>query len=210
MNEESELLWRYYLERYFNAPLEQRSEAFDVLISQGAAIVPWLGDELVKKREGDREAGQPGRDTLHLAALLVELGDPRSLVLIFNVGDLALLGQLLETLVQRAAPEDIQVLMSALEQSAPRWQSGVLLLRARNEERVLLAESLVKIAEQTHDRACGRALPLLRYHLLAPREFLGLHKRLKAALKDENLPIPTTTAQRTEDLPIPSEGEQGR
>ncbi|WP_394794740.1 hypothetical protein [Armatimonas sp.] len=60
MSNETELLWHYHLERYYNGQPEQRNEAFGFLMAQGTAIVPWLLGELPRNVRGIKRRGSRG------------------------------------------------------------------------------------------------------------------------------------------------------
>ncbi len=201
MSDESQYLWHYHLERYCNGQPEQRTEAFGYLMAQGAAIVPWLEDAL--------EAGRTDRNTLHLAALLAQLGAPRSLRLLLRVGEAALTSKLLRTLEARASGEDIKALIAVLEAFGSRGLRAVFVVgfvgEITEEVAIDIAERLVRMAERDPKPELRAALPLLHTGILrpnAPLKFRELRKRLKTALGDA-LPIPATAPPSSENLPIP-------
>lgn len=202
---DDEALWRYHLERYKQGTLPQREEALRFLLAQGEAIVPWLLEELGKKREAQRETGQSERDVLHLAALLAELESPQALIPLLELDDS--LGQkLLRRLEARAGEAEIRALLKALEHWTPSGVRAVTLGFTAQRVRVALAESLVRIAERTGSPLCHTAFSLIRVSMLVPTEFIALHQRLKTALESHALPIPAEkTSTASETLPVPSE-----
>ncbi|WP_394794741.1 hypothetical protein [Armatimonas sp.] len=132
-----------------------------------------------------------------------------------EVGDTALLGKLLQTMEARASAEDIDAFIGVLKAFGNRGLRTVFLTgfveEIATDEAISIAALLVRMAERDPKPELRATLPHLRAGLLfpnAPLEFIGLRKRLKAALGEENLPIPATHTPDAESLPIPSVGEK--
>jgi hypothetical protein len=144
---------------------------------------------------------------LNLAALLVELGDPRAVPTLINLAEIGteptfvnpLLG-LIKSLERRGDAACIAALVEILK--AFRF--------ARPRIAVLVAEVLIRMAEREPLQELAVALPYLHSGFLAPAaplEFGPLRRRLKAALKLTNLPLTASSPQTVENLPLPAEKE---
>ncbi|WP_309714588.1 hypothetical protein [Armatimonas sp.] len=144
---------------------------------------------------------------LNLAALLVELGDPRAVPTLINLAQIGteptfvnpLLG-LIKSLERRGDAACIAALVEILKEF--RF--------ARPRIAVLVAEVLARMAERDPLQEIAAALPYLQSGFLAPAaplEFGPLRRQLKAALKLTNLPLTASSPQMVENLPLPAEKE---
>ena len=144
---------------------------------------------------------------LNLAALLVELGDPRAVPTLINLAQIGteptfvnpLLG-LIKSLERRGDAACIAALVEILKEF--RF--------ARPRIAVLVAEVLIRMAEGEPLQELAAALPYLHSGFLAPAaplEFGSLRRRLKAALKLTSLPLAASSPQTVENLPLPASNE---
>jgi hypothetical protein len=154
------------------------------------------------------------RKLLRLAELLAEFNDPRSLWPLLQVSQLTsvvnrqgsdYLGNVLDVMARRAEPEDIQALIFELMRAHPQWKivSGSEVMA---QDIMDVAKALIHVAERDPKPELRAALPFLKPSLQTPVSFIALHRRLKAALGEKNLPIPAIPLQATQDFPIPTEG----
>lgn len=180
------------------------SHAQKALLVAQNDIVPLLLEAL-------KEHSPYTRQFQRLAQPLVLLGDARSLLFLIRLvqknetlENHALLSGMYTAIEQRAAPQNIPILIDLLARSAPQWGGINVLVEFTPQHRLRLAEVIVLLAERDPRSEFRAALPLLRYHLLDPIEFLMLHKRLKKALADTELPIPSADAGTTHSLPLPA------
>ncbi|WP_309721817.1 hypothetical protein [Armatimonas sp.] len=211
------LLWKFC--HYGNA--EARDEAYQEILERGETILPELiqavEEELQRVRgsfAATNELGQafyPGPEPLQrLVALLITYESPKILsplawVAAWRRWDKAFqqpFEQLSATLEARATPADIAAFIEALQRL--RELSGT------KAQQLSIANALLRMAEKDPKLELRAALPLLKPSLRTPWEFIELRQRLKAALGEENLPIPAGPPQPTRDLPIPMEKEESK
>ncbi len=141
-----------------------------------------------------------------LAALLSDFSDSRSVPVLVHVAVRVSyplpLDRVVLALEERLESADclalVQLLTMLLEGPKPLVATTPFL------SPLPVAQLLVQCAERTPRREFRAALPLLHYKITAPLEFIGLQRRLRAALSVDNLPIPAVANQATEDLPIPA------
>lgn len=189
------------------APGWERSEA--ILLAEGNQIVPFLLEPIeieLSKSEGVLVISY--KKLLRLASLLATFEDSRSLWPLLQLArrnhlNYKLFRQVLEAVTKRASSEDIQVLLELLARARPHWTKTALLMELQPIEIVWIATAVVQLVERDPKLELRAAIPLLKPHAFLPLEYIGFHKRLKAALKEESLPIPVVAPQTTKDLPIP-------
>ena len=180
-------------------------------------LVPLLL-ETIKPELAKNELGYHDGSLVRMHGTLAAFGDARTLLyflrlskLSYNGSPIALFNQVMVAVEERASAQDIAVLTDLLARSAPpyndpqRTESVVeQLLGITPPDRVRLAATLVRIAERDPKPELRAALPLLRYNVFAPFEFILLHRRLKSALGRKGLPIPASAENKTEGLPLPA------
>lgn len=197
-------------------------ESAKLLLAEGEEVVPFLIEIIGIEQEKAKGAVVLGYNKLlRVAELLAEFRHPRSLGTFLalapriahptvSIRVYSLFRQVLGAVGRRAESEDIRALLELMQRVRPRWTGTALLVEFLPRETVLIATTLVSIAEREPTPALRVALPLLKPHPLLPWELVVLHKRLKAALATQELPVPATAPQTTEDLPIPASHQEGR
>ena len=173
----------------------------DAILSEGSHAVLLLVEVLQMEIQKSQESMIviSYKKMIRLADVLAEIGDPRGLEVLTHVAGLSnsdrSIKQLLRYIQNRASSADRTALLATLKEFP---------------NNIAVAETIVQIAERDPHPELRDALRLLRAGLVnpyAPLEFIGLRKRLKAALANQELPIPADASHTTEDLPIPSENE---
>ena len=192
----------------------KRSQA--ALLAEGGEVVSLVIEVLeveLNKADGD-VYGVSYQNLLRLAELLAQLEDPRSLAWLLRVSrqtsEHKFYSKTLKTLEKRGSVEDIQALIALMQCTTLRWVGLPFKMKLQSHEFSQIAKALVRIAERDPQPELRAALPLLAYTLSAPIEFIGLHRRLRSALRVENLPIPAVADQGMEDLPIPAFNKEHR
>lgn len=206
------------LKRFLQGQPQDSDDARQNLLAMGERAAPYVMEALESKKSEERYYLRSDSEALRLSELLVEFGDPRTLVPLLQMGYVAnnpyrsgLFLKVVHVLEQRAEEGDMLALLNLLRFSQPQWKQGALLITMTSSDRVAVARALVVIAERDPHPELRDVLPLLRYQLTVPLEFIGLHRRLKAALASESLPIPVEAAPRAvESLPIPVERPDDR
>jgi hypothetical protein len=184
----------------------ERSAGF-LLREHGAEAVPLVLEafEVVRGGMGMKQAHLHFEAVVRLANLLAELGDARAtaaLIYLALVGDEFVFENPLRLFIPKLVRQADATSLAALVEILRRFRYS------RPRMALLVAEQLVKMAEQNPVQELAAALPLLRCGLLdpaAPLEFSPLRKRLKAALHLTNLPLAASAPTSAENLPLPSE-----
>jgi hypothetical protein len=192
-------------------------ESHAILLEAGKEVVPRLMEVIEAERQKAIEGILVRNNTRiqRLIALLAEYADPRSLRLIIGCYYQSnqkviqsAFKQVLQALEQRAAPDDIRVLIELLEKSTHKWMGMALMVEFHHPEVIAIAETLVRIAERDPKPELHAVLPMLRYNPATPFVFLSLHKRLKVALTQKSLPIPASGSSHLDSaLPIPAKSD---
>lgn len=194
-------------------------ESAKLLLAEGEEVVPFLIEIIGIEQEKAREAVVLGYNKLlRVVELLAEFRHPWSLGTFLTLAPriarptvsnrvYSLFRQVLGVVGRRAESEDIRALLELMQRARPRWTGTTLLVEFLPRETVLIATTLVSIAEREPTPELRAALPLLKPHPLLPWELVALRRRLKAALPEENLPIPASQDEAVpKDLPIPDAG----
>ncbi len=212
-----------WIQQLIRGEREVRVQAKAQLLSLGESVVPELHralEEELRKTQGLILSYDP---VLRLAEVLAALGDRRSLSLLIRVAQLRQksmastdhfivpLYGLLQQMEVRADAQDctalIEILVRFRQQPLSSFPTGSDFLLGWSVQQVALA--IIRIAERDPKPELRAALPLLRYSFLyTPLELMGLHKRLKAVLGSEDLPLPATPSEAFESLPIPATSEE--
>ncbi len=183
-------------------------ESRAALWAAGSEVVPLLIKVLeieAKNSESDLLGYQK---FMRLAELLAEFRHPQSLLPLLKLST-PLFRQVLGAVGRRAEPEDVQAILELMHRVRYRWWAGsTFTVACLPRDAVLIATTLVSIAERNPQPELRAALPLLKPHPMMPFGYFGLHKRLKAALANGSLPIPATAAQTMGDLPLLSSNEE--
>lgn len=174
-------------------------------MAQATAVVPLLiqeiDEEIQRGQDRERLTGQSLEfdKALHrLIQLLVRTGDARGIPTLARLASTrrepsitweTALNQLLLNLVSKAKRDDVPVLLWLLEVSPPVQKIHPL--------RVIVA-----LAERDPIPELQRALTLVRPRF-GELEKILLRRRLHKALWQSSLPIPATTTQSAESLPLP-------
>jgi hypothetical protein len=202
---------------------EARAQAEAQLRGLGEEVVPELHRALeaeLRKTQGLILSYDP---VLRLAEVLAARGDRRSLPLLIRVAQLRQksmsntdhfivpLYGLLQQMEARADAKDcaalIEILVRFRQQPLHSFPTGSDFLLGWSVQQVAL--TLIRIAERDPKPELRVALPLLRYSFFStPLDLMGLHKRLKAVLGSEDLPLPATPPEAFESLPIPTTSEE--
>jgi hypothetical protein len=212
-----------WVEQLATAGPQERVQAEFQLRGRGAEATAAVRKALEREIPGSWDAPLTFDPLLKLAAFVSEQGDPHSLLLLLRITELqsrryhpgldflSPRDQLLEKLEARADADDCAALVAALEHF--RNQPSLVMpmhpkyLSGENARRV--AQTILHIAKRDPKKELRPALAYLRFRpLMAPIELVGLYKRLKHALGGDDLPIPVTTAQTTESLPIPIQSKE--
>lgn len=209
---------QHQLKRFLQGQPEEREDARQNLLALGERAVPSLLETLAEGSiDAPLHAEKYSHETLLAGMrLLVEFSSPRSLWFLLRVTQerYAVHGLFYDTLnaiARRGSPEDIVALLDLLRHAKPRWKEGELIWDVQTTYAVWIATALVQLAERDPRPELRAALPLLTLHPFLPVEFVGLHRRLKAALASESLPIPAGASLSTgEGLPIPVERPDDR
>jgi len=188
------------------------------LLAEGSDVVPLVIEVLeveLNRADGDVYIVSY-QHLLRLAELLAQLKDPRGLTWLLRVSrqtnEHTFYRQALKALEQRGSEEDIQALIEVMQFTHLRWLGLPFKIKLQPHELSQVAKALVRIAERNPDPELQKALPLLRYRLTAPVEFIGLHKRLKVALGQwKDLPLIADAPLKVEEnLPLPADEEVSR
>ena len=144
---------------------------------------------------------------LNLAALLVELGDPRAvptLIHLAQIGTEPTFENPLLGLIRKLEWRGDAVCIAALVEILKEFRF------ARPRIAIIVADALIRLAEREPLQEIAAALPYLHSGFLAPAaplEFGSLRRQLKAALKLTNLPLAASSPQTVENLPLPASNE---
>jgi hypothetical protein len=206
------------LKRFLQGPPEEREDARQNLLAMGERAVPYILETLA---EGSIDAPSHAEWYSHeilLAgmSLLVEFKDSRSLWFLLRVTQEryavhGLFHDALNAIARRGSPEDVVALLDLLRHVKPRWKDGELIWDVQTTYAVWIATAVVQLAERDPRPELRAALPMLTLHPFLPVEFVGLHRRLKAALARETLPIPASASpSAVKSLPIPVEHPDDR
>lgn len=193
-------------------------ESHAILLEAGKEVVPRLMEVIEAERQKVINGILVRNDARiqRLVALLAEYADPRSLRLIigcyYQTNQKAIQNafkQVLQTLEQRATPDDIRVLIELLEKSTHKWIGMAFMVEFHPPEVIAIAETLVRLAERDPKPELHAVLPMLRYNPATPFVFLSLHKRLKVALTRKSLPIPASGSPHLDNtLPLPAKPDR--
>jgi hypothetical protein len=205
----TDLLWKFSY-----GSDDERDSVKRQIQSQGEAalssVIMALSEEFIKTKQIGIDLTEDGVGPLHaspeplirLAELLTTFQRVEALLPLLMVAQQGKAEmfqtpylRLCEVLEARASAEDLVGMVNVL--------SSLRNLVFPPPQVMVLARALVRMAEREPHPELQKVLPLLRYRLTAPVEFIALHRRLKAALGAENLPIPAAARQTTQDLPIP-------
>ena len=179
-----------------------RAQERTALLERGEALVLPLIAELQKaKKQGEFLQAR------RVAELLAEFGDPRAVP------------SLLDFFFWDVGPVRVEPLRTTVPRLAQRQDAAsrdalIMLFKevrfSHSELAVFVAKALVHMAEQNPTQELAVLLPLMHSGFLAPSaplEFGPLRRRLKAALKLMNLPLPASSPSAIESLPLPAEKE---
>lgn len=183
-------------------------------------LVPLLL-EAIKPELGKNELGYHDGSLARMHGTLAAFGDSRTVLYFLRLSKvsysgspIALFNQVMVAVEERASAQDIAVLVDLLARSAPPYsdpkteRATFQLPDIAPPERVRLAATLVRMAERDPKPELRAALPVLRYNVFSPFEFVVLHRRLKTALGRNGLPIPASAENQTDNLPMPSQARE--
>ncbi|MBB6050515.1 hypothetical protein [Armatimonas rosea] len=187
------------------------------LVDAGSDIVPFLMEFIEAELQSIVQTEyRPEYEKMdRLMAVLAQYADPRSLPLFVrfmyqtnrHFGE-AYWHQIRMALEHRATEEDIAALIALLQRAEPKWVATAYVTELHATEALAIAQSLVRMAEQDPKPELRAVLPMLTFTLARPFEFIGLRRRLKAALANNSLPIPADAKESIqESLPIPVDAE---
>lgn len=177
----------------------------------GDAAVPVILEAYEAAREGSQK--QRGyvfslRPLVRLADLLSQIGDPRAtavLIELARIGDEFVLENPLLFFIPKLERRGDAAAIVALVEILKAFR------HARPKLTILIAQTLIRMAERNPVQELAAALPYLHSGLrapAAPMEFSALRKRLKAVLPLTNLPLAAAAPQTTQNLPRPAEDEK--
>lgn len=142
-----------------------------------------------------------------LADLLSQIGDPRAtavLIELARIGDEFVLENPLLFFIPKLERRGDTVAIAALVDILKAFR------HARPKLTILVAQTLIRMAERNPVQELAAALPLLHSGILAPAaplELGALRRRLKTTLNLSNLPL-VAAPQTTQNLPLPADKEK--